>query len=200
MRADLTNRTGINVTRSGIPLIISHDHRNHCPSSRGDVRGCQPVIHLHAQRFSGSVLAPIHIHTSSLDKSPGLPMERRRNEPAASSAEHNGCSAHRRPAGTSIYTRGRGWDTSARRGNRGCGAVVAWKEGQPGGSGINVEYCRRTSNRNPYPPVESWPRSRSKSRLWIVAKSWLRTIPPIARTTDAHPPSAVCNVLHSSGC
>lgn len=43
-------------------------------------------IQRHVQRFSGFV----HLYTSSLDKSLQLPMEQR-NEPAASSAGHNGC-------------------------------------------------------------------------------------------------------------
>lgn len=53
--------------------------------------------------FSGfQSSARARLCTLSLDKSAGLVMEQRRNEPAAaaSSAEHNGRSAHRRPAGS----------------------------------------------------------------------------------------------------
>lgn len=56
-----------------------------CPNSGISVSRCQIGIHRHVQRFSVSRCA------SSLDKSLRLPMEQR-NEPAASSAEHNGCS------------------------------------------------------------------------------------------------------------
>lgn len=86
---------------------------------------------------------------------------------------------------------GRGWQWMAEDG-RG--------ETQTAGSRINVEYCRRTSNQNPYPAEESWLWSSSESRRWIAAKSQLRTIPPIARTTYTPTSTAVCLVLRSSGC
>lgn len=151
--------------------------------------------------FSGfQSSARARLCTLSLDKSAGLVMEQRRNEPAAaaSSAEHNGRSAHRRPAGSNEPCGRETRRVAAPERQR--VAVDGRGETQTAGSRINVEYCRRTSNQNPYPAEESWLWSSSESRRWIAAKSQLRTIPPIARTTYTPTSTAVCLVLRSSGC